>query len=171
MMTSLNLAKRTTQHRFGLAVGITQSTVSQLIAEGRLDPDGTAGEWLTAYCAHLREQAAGRAVDGTTSLVRERAALAREQAEAAARANALARGELAPIGLLADVLGTASAAVRDRFDQLDGALRKACPDLPEQARATVQATIASARNEWVRATASLVEAKLLGDDGPVDEEG
>lgn len=35
-------------------------------------------------------------------------------------------------------------------DQLEGALRKACPDLPEEARTTAQQVIAAARNEWIR---------------------
>ena len=40
----------------------------------------------------------------------------------------------------------------DRFDQLEGALRKACPDLPDEAKTTLQSVIAGARNEWIRST-------------------
>lgn len=50
----------------------------------------------------------------------------------------------------------ASSAVVDRFDQLEGAMRKACPDLPDEAKTTVQQVIASARNEWIRSTSTLV---------------
>ena len=49
---------------------------------------------------------------------------------------------------------------------------KACPDLPEDARATVLLVIASARNEWIRSTAKLVTAEVqaMADDGDDDEE-
>lgn len=129
------------------------------------------------YIRRLREQAAGRAgsEDGGLDLVQERAALAREQREGQAIKNAVARKEFAPVGLLADVLGMAASAVVDRFDQIEGALRKACPDLPDEAKATVQQVIASARNEWIRSTERLVteavDAMLAAqsdeDDQPV----
>lgn len=129
---------------------------------------------VLAYCERLRDQAAGRLGDevGGLDLVQERAALAREQRIGQAMKNAIARSEYAPIGALADVLGMASSAVVDRFDQLEGSLRKACPDLPEEARATVMQVIASARNEWIRSTARLVteqvDALLESDDDPID---
>ena len=96
------------------------------------------------------------------------AALAREQREGQAIKNAVARKEFAPVGLLADVLGMAASAVVDRFDQLEGALRKACPDLPDDAKTTVQSVIAAARNEWIRSTERLVteaiDAMLAAQD-------
>ena len=80
----------------------------------------------------------------------------------------MARKEFAPVGLLADVLGMAASAVVDRFDQLEGALRKACPDLPDDAKTTVQSVIAAARNEWIRSTERLVtdglDAMLAAQD-------
>jgi phage terminase Nu1 subunit (DNA packaging protein) len=97
---------------------------------------------------------------GGLDLVQERAALAREQRIGQAMKNAVARGEFAPVGLLADVLAAASAGVVDRFEQLDGALRKACPDLPEAAREVVQKVIASARNEWIKSTETLAADTL-----------
>lgn len=156
------LDARLTQEEFGRMVGISQPAVSALMADGTLDREGTAGVWLRRYCQRLREQAAGRlgAENGGLDLVQERAALAREQRIAQALKNDIARGEYAPIGLLADVLGMASSAVVDRFEQLEGALKKACPDLPEEARGTVMQVIASARNEWIRATAKLVADQL-----------
>jgi phage terminase Nu1 subunit (DNA packaging protein) len=117
---------------------------------------------LLAYCDRLREQAAGRmgSEDGGLDLVQERAALARSQRISQDMKNDIARGEYAPVGLLADVLGSASSAVVDRFDQLEGALRKACPTLPDDAKTTVMQVIASARNEWIRSTAKLVNETL-----------
>lgn len=166
-----------------MVVGVTQQAISAMVKEGKLPADGTLGEVLLAYCERLRLQAAGRLGDelGGLDLVQERAALAREQREGQAIKNAVARREYAPVGLLADVLGMAASAVVDRFDQLGGALRKACPDLPDEAKTTVQQVIANARNEWLRGTAALVadglDAMLAGqdeegdgDDGVVDFE-
>lgn len=156
------LSARVTQEEFGRLVGISQPAVSQLVTDGVLDREGTALVWLRRYCQRLREQAAGRmgAEGGGLDLVQERAALAREQRIAQALKNDVARGEFAPIGLLADVLGMASSAVVDRFEQLEGALKKACPDLPDDAKTTVMKVIASARNEWIKSTAKLVADEL-----------
>nr|HRL99279.1 hypothetical protein [Acidovorax sp.] len=122
---------------------------------------GTLGELLQAYCARLRDQAAGRLGDSLgLDLVQERAALAREQRIGQAIKNGVARKEYAPVGLLADVLGTASSAVVDRFDHLEGVLAKSCPDLPEDAKTAVLTVIADARNEWIKSTARLVDAAV-----------
>ncbi len=161
-------------------VGVTQPAISAMVTDGKIPADGTLGEVLQAYCQRLRDQAAGRLGESMgLDLVQERAALAREQREGQAIKNAVARKEFAPVGLLADVLGMASSAVVDRFDQLEGSLRKACPDLPDEAKTTVQQVIAAARNEWIRSTERLVteaiDAMLAAqedDDTPADmEEG
>lgn len=149
----IDLSTQGTQTALAELVGVAQPTISNLQADGKLPSSGTLGELLLAYCARLRDQAAGRMGENTTlDLVQERAALAREQREGQAIKNAVARREYAPIGLLADVLGMAASAVVDRFDQLEGQLRKACPDLPDEAKVTLQTVIASARNEWIRST-------------------
>lgn len=173
------LSQACTQAEFAALVGIEQQSVSQLVAKGVLAREGTAEEWLISYCSRLREQAAGR--DLTGALAQERAALAREQRIGQEIKNRLAQGEYAPIGLLGDVLATASAAVVDRFDALPGTLRKVCPELPANARDAIDKVIASARNEWVRSTSDLVVKSLAdltddaddiapGDEG-VDDEG
>lgn len=160
-----------TQAELGGVVGVTQPAISAMMKAGALPPSGTLGELILAYCERLREQAAGRLGEGGgLDLVQERAALAREQRISQALKNDIARGEYAPIGLLSDVLGLASSAVVDRFDQLEGALRKACPTLPDDAKATVMQVIASARNEWIRSTAKLVDAAIdaMGDDADAE---
>ena len=157
-------------------VGVTQPAISAMVTEGKLPAAGTLGEVLQAYCQRLRLQAAGRIGDevGGLDLVQERAALAREQREGHAIKNAVARREYAPVGLLSDVLGMASSAVVDRFDQLEGAMRKACPDLPDEAKTTVQQVIAAARNEWIRATSTLVadtvDAMLAAQEPDEDDQ-
>lgn len=159
------------QAEFAEMVGVSEARVSQLVSESIITRGDTAHGWLVAYCERLRDQAAGRAGSetGGLDLVQERAALAREQRMGQAIKNAVARKEYAPVGLLADVLGMASSAVVARFEQLEGSLRKACPDLPDEARDTLQQVIGSARNEWIRSTANLVsesiDAMLADDDG------
>lgn len=172
----IDLSTQATQLGLAQLVGVTQPTISNLMTEGKIPATGTLADLLHAYCQRLRDQAAGRlgSETGGLDLVQERAALAREQRISQALKNSIARGEYAPIGVLADVLGMASSAVVDRMDQLEGALRKACPDLPEEARDTVMQVIASARNEWVRSTAKLVTERVdsMGDaDGQDLEDG
>lgn len=150
------------QAEFAQIVGISEARVSTLISEGVLTKGDNAHSWLLGYCDRLRDMAAGRHSAGGLDLVQERAALARSQREAQELKNAVARGEFAPIGLLADVLGEASSAVVDRMDQVEGDLRKACPDLPEDARVVVLRTLANARNEWIRSTAKLVSDQVDG---------
>ena len=174
-MQVVDLSASFSQTALAGLVGITQPAISAMVADGKIPAEGTLGEVLHAYCQRLRAQAAGRL--GETmglDLVQERAALAREQREGQAIKNAVARKEFAPVGLLADVLGMASSAVVDRFDQLEGSLRKACPDLSDDAKTTVQQVIAAARNEWIRSTSTLVadaiDAMLAaqGDDDTLD---
>lgn len=139
-----------------------------MMTEGKIPQSGTVGELILAYCERLRDQAAGRLGEGGgLDLVQERAALARSQRISQDMKNDIARGEYAPVGLLADVLGMASSAVVDRLEQLEGALRKACPTLPDDAKATVMQVVASARNEWIRSTSKLVNEAVdaMEDDG------
>lgn len=159
-----------TQQMLADILGVSQPRISQYMADGVI-PQGTLLEQIQAYSAWLREQAAGRgsAMIGGLDLVQERAALAREQRVSYEIKNAVARGEYAPIGLLADVLAQASAAIADRFDALPGLLRKACPDLPADARDTIGKVIAGARNEWARSTAELVVRELEETDDEVDQ--
>ncbi|WP_254422664.1 hypothetical protein [Comamonas kerstersii] len=156
------MAAPISQAEFAQIVGISEARVSTLISEGVLVKGDNAHSWLLGYCERLRDMAAGRASVGGLDLVQERAALARSQREAQELKNAVARGEFAPIGLLADVLGQAASAVVDRMDQVEGDLRKACPDLPEDARVVVLRTLANARNEWIRSTAKLVSDQVDG---------
>ena len=154
-------------------VGVSEASISKRVSDGVLIRGECVHAWLIGYCEHLRDQAAGRL--GETlglDLVQERAGLARAQREAQELKNAVARGEYAPIGILADVLGLASSAIVDRLDQLEGQLRKACPDLPEEAHLVVLRLIADSRNEWIRATAQLVvsavDAMAQADEDPAD---
>ena len=59
----MNLDTTCTQAQFGELVGISQPAVSDLLTREVIQPGATAGAWLIDYCAHLREQAAGRGAD------------------------------------------------------------------------------------------------------------
>lgn len=165
------LDQQVSQAEFAAMIGVSEARASQLVSEGVIVRGDTAHEWLVAYCERLRDQAAGRLGEGAggLDLVQERAALAREQRIGQAIKNGVARKEYGPVGLLADVLGTAASAVVDRFDHLEGVLAKSCPDLAEEAKTAVLTVIADARNEWIRATAKLVDdavdAMLAADEG------
>ncbi len=163
------------QAEFAEMVGLSEARVSQLMSEGALPRGETAHVLLLAYCERLRDQAAGRMGDsaGGLDLVQERAALAREQRIAQELKNQVARGEYAPIGLLSDVLGKAASAVVDRFEQLEGALRKSCPDIDDAVMTTVLHTVAGARNQWIKSTSKLVSEELQDafDDAGEAEEG
>ncbi|WP_235505304.1 hypothetical protein [Acidovorax sp. Leaf160] len=163
------------QAEFAQMVGVSEARVSQLISDGVMVRGDTAHAWLVGYCERLRDQAAGRLGDSLgLDLVQERAALAREQRIGQEIKNAVARKEYAPVGLLADVLGQAGSAVVDCFEQLEGLLKKACPDLPDEAKTTVMAVLAKARNQWIAGTDRLVSDAIdalaqddgLGDDAP-----
>lgn len=168
-MVAEQLQRPILQAEFGELVGISQQAVSNLVTSGILVAGAPAHTWLLAYCERLRTEAAGRASPVSDELNRERTALARSQREAQDLKNAVARGEYAPIGLLEDVLATASAAIADRLDGVEGLLRKVAPDLAEPARDAVLQAIASARNEWVRATSRLVAERLEQHDLDADE--
>lgn len=167
----IDLSAPATQSALGGVVGVTQQAISSMVQAGALPASGTLGDLLLAYCERLREQAAGRlgSEDGGLDLVQERAALARSQRISQDMKNDIARGEYAPVGLLADVLGMASSAVVDRFDLLEGALRKACPTLPDDAKTTVMQVVASARNEWIRSTTKLINEAVDAMEDDVDD--
>ena len=115
------------QEEIGDWLGLDQSQVSRRLAE--LELDGASVDMRTivrAYCAALRDAAAGRSSD----LVKERARLAAEQADRVAMENALRRKELAPVAMmqvaLADVGGRINTIlsaipvhIRRRWGQID----------------------------------------------------
>lgn len=166
------LDQAVTQAEFAQIIGVSEARVSQLVAEGWLVRGETAHNMLLAYCERLRDVAAGRASgeSGGLDLVQERARLAKLQGDGVEIKNAVLRGQFAPIGLLSEVLADASQGVVERFEQLPGQLRKACPELPAAALDQIMATISAARNEWVRATSELARKKLESlDDDEVDQ--
>jgi terminase small subunit / prophage DNA-packing protein len=165
----VDLSLPMTQAQFGELVGVSQQAVSEFYKVAALGLGVSGGDTLKAYCARLREQAAGRGSDGELDLVQERAGLAREQRIAQALKNAVEQKKFAPIAVLTEVLAAASGSVAAKLEALPGLLKKVAPDLSEQGRDAVAMEIARARNEWVADTAVL-EVKTDPDLMPLDDE-
>lgn len=158
-----------TQVEIAAHLDISDRRLRELLTEFNLDHKRVPlADIRVKYIRKLREEAAGRAASGDLDLPTERALLARSQREGQDIKNEVARGTYAAIELLTDVLSNASQAVVDRLDQIPAGMNRVCPDLPQAARDLVMAEIASARNEMVRKTASLVADAL--DDGDVQEQ-
>ena len=90
-------------------MGVTQPAISAMMADRRLPQNGTWLELIRAYVGQLRKTAAGRGEE-VSELARQKTLLIKAQTEAQDLKNAVARGEYAPIGILADVLALASSA-------------------------------------------------------------
>lgn len=160
----IDLTAQVTQSQFGALVGISQPAVSSLVSRGVLIEGACAGDWLHAYCEHLREIAAGRGGDGVIELATERALLAREQRKRVAMQNAVTEGELAPRVLLVEALARTAPRICGLLESIVPALRRrsgySADDL-----AFVAQTIADARN----AVASMTLDDVLDDMPGVDE--
>lgn len=161
-MATIDLEAPCTQADFGALVGISQQAVSDLMGRDILKPDGTPAQWLLAYCAHLREQAAGRGADGELAFQRaEQARVARERNEIA-----LARDRriYASVALIELVLAMVSRSIVGVLEPLSGTLHKQCPALTPADVKLIQSEIARACD--AAAAASL--AILDNDDEPDD---
>ncbi len=154
-----------TQKTFAELIGVSEAAVSQFIAEGILPRDATLREWCRTYCARLREQAAGRAATGDLDLATERARLAREQADRIAMQNAVTRRELAPVGLLEQILARTAARVVAILDGIAPAIKRRLPDLPSAEYQAIQLEVAKARNE-----AGIMTLADLDLDDPAPDE-
>jgi len=160
-MLSSALSHPATQEQFGELVGVSQPVVSELLARGILLAGQPAATWLRAYTKHLREQAAGRGADG--ELARERARLAREQADRVAMDNAVNRRELAPVSVLELVLAKMAGDVGSLLQGLVPRVRRRV-DLPGEALRILDEEVTKARNR--AAAMTLVDA----DEEPDEEE-
>lgn len=101
-----------TADQLGALLGVSGRVVREL-AQRQIISRASKGVYPThasvaAYCAHLREQAAGRS--GSVSLTSERVRVTTAQAEKLEMANAAARGELIPAR---EVTATWASILRD----------------------------------------------------------
>lgn len=131
-----------TQSEFAELVGITQPAVSDLVKRGVLRPNLTGATWLREYCAHLREEAAGRA--GT--LADASAALKNAQRVEVEMRTAIKRKEYVPVGLIAQVLGHIGRQAATAFDSIKPGIRLRWPDITAEQLDYIDAEITRARN-------------------------
>lgn len=161
-----------TQAQFAAAVGVSEAKVSQMVAEGVLEPGATFGRWLVLYTGRLREQAAGRSPKpgdgGIGDLTYERTLNVREERITREITNKKLRGEWSPIQALEMALAIGSQRIVQRMDQLDSRLMTECSDLPIDAIEALRRLLSEARNAWVRDTRSVLDA-ALDDDEPMPE--
>ena len=163
----LDLSEKVTQQAFGDMVGISQPMVSDLVARSVLSVGDVAAVWLLAYCAHMREIAAGRATNGDLDLATERARLAKEQADKIGMQNAITRRELAPTYLLEEVLSAAGAKAAAILDAIPGAIRRRNQNLTAADIETIASEIAKARNIAAAISLDDLEAEIAAST-PLD---
>jgi phage terminase Nu1 subunit (DNA packaging protein) len=154
-----------TQAVFGALVGVSQQAIGNLVGRGVLDMSAPGHQLLQAYCSHLREQAAGRASIGGLDLAGERAGLAKAQRERIEMQNAVTRGELAPVGLIEEVLSKAGGKIAGILDAIPGAVRRRVPSLAADEIKTIATEIARVRN--IAAEMSLAD---LREEDPEQED-
>ncbi|GGY67945.1 terminase small subunit [Pseudoduganella albidiflava] len=164
MSTDLN--EPMTQAAFGALVGVTQQAIGNLVGRGVLDMKVPARQALQMYCAHLREQAAGRASNGELDLVNERAGLAKAQRERIEMQNAVTRGELAPVTLIEEVLSKAGGKIAGILEGIPGAVKRRVPALSGDEIKNIGAEIARVRN--IVASMSLADLRDSGAESDED---
>lgn len=128
-------------------VGLTPSMVSDLGKRGIITIGQPLRDQVRSYCAHIREQAAGRAGTGPLSLADERAALAKSQRERIDMQNAITRREYGPIAQIEYSIADTMAQAANMLDSIPGKLRLANDKLTSDDLNLVAAVIAKVRND------------------------
>ena len=147
LKTVFDLSKPVTQRVFAALVGVSEMAVSDMKRRGVILEGQPVGEWLTRYCNHLRETAAGRAASEGLDLPTERAKLAKEQRERIAMQNAVTRKEFAPIAALETGLCDAMAKVASQLETIPAKLKLTNDKLTADDLDQVTSIIAQIRND------------------------
>lgn len=145
------------QRTFAELVGISEPAVSGLVKRGIIQPGGTLQEWIQAYCANLREQAAGRSVQ----LSEERAGLAREQKLLARLRKQRELGEWAPIDNLTVVLSRVTSQMASTFESIPVQLKRQFPAITAEQLDLVREELVKARNLLVSVGSEAVKSAAL----------
>lgn len=126
-------------------------TVWRLADEGLVVRAGRGRYDLAAsvrtYVTHIRAMAAGRAGDEQAGLTAERARLAREQADAVALRNAIARGEMVPAADVEREWSSILRNVRSRMLAVPSRVAARVPTLTKADVALVEHEVAAALTE------------------------
>jgi phage terminase Nu1 subunit (DNA packaging protein) len=133
----------------GDLLGITSRAVTELGRRGVLQRHAV-GIWpvrdsVRAYCAHLREQAAGRA--GSTTLTAERVRVAREQADALEMKNAIQRREMLPAREVESAWGEVLRGVRAAMLALPSRIQERLPHLTRHDTSEIDHEVRAALEE------------------------
>lgn len=162
----MNLDTPCTQAQFGELVGIGQPAVSDLVSRSVLTPGQTASQWLRDYCAHLREMAAGRGMDG--ELAYQRAELARVSRERAEIKLKVERAEYAPVALIEQVLASIGRGIAGLLEPLPAQLHKLCPALTPDDVRVIQTEISKACDLAAAASLAVLDQEEDGEATPDD---
>ncbi len=152
-----------TQTQAGEVLGISQPAVSDLYRRGVFKDGMPLRLMIQAYCANLRQVAAGRVAVGDIELVTERARLAREQADRVAMLNAERRNELVALKWVSAVLAKHSRQMASIFDAIVPQLRRLNSNLTALDLEFVEKEVTKARN--LAAEIDVTEADLRDECG------
>lgn len=159
----MNLDEPCTQAAFGALIGVGQPAVSEMVTKQILKPGDTAHQWLLDYCAHMREQAAGRGADG--ELAFQRSELARVSRERAEIKLALERRQYAPVALIEQVLATVGRGIVGVLEPLHVTLHRQCPALTPEDLKLIQTEVSRACDLAASASLALLD---VPDEEPED---
>lgn len=154
------------QQAFGRHVGITQQAVSDMVQRGILTEGGSLEEWRLAYCNHLRNMAAGRAMGASEeAMAAEKLRLTTAQAD---KTEQEAEAERLKVEVLRKTL-IPESVIKDWFGNLVANARAKLLSIPSKAASLVIA--ASDRQEAEAILKGLVYEALdeLAKGEPEDE--
>jgi phage terminase Nu1 subunit (DNA packaging protein) len=132
-----------TREQFASVVGVTRQAVDDLVKHGVLREGDSGGQWLLAYTAKLREEAAGR----STELVKERARYDRARADHQEMVNAQKRGDLVHVGVMRRVFAAVGRRSAGILEGLPARLRREVGGLDARALELIEAELVRVRNE------------------------
>ena len=165
-----------THAEFADHIGVSRQAVSEMVRKGVVPSTGRGKLDLDAariaYCAHLREQAAGRlgsdANGDALDLTAERARKEKEQADQLAMKNAQMRGELLVREDVDAAVTSAFARVKARMTNVPSKVAPMMMGLETPAEA--EALVRKAVYEALRELSETTVADLCGDhDGVVED--
>lgn len=156
------------QRQFADIIGVSEAAVSGMAKAGIIIANQCVGAWIRDYCAHIREQAAGRAAAGDLDLAEQRARLAKEQADKVAMQNAERRGEVAPVAAMEMVLAATGSKVGKILDTIPGLVRRRVPGIGSDVIEAIESDIAKCRNMAASMTLATIDADDEADDIEVE---
>lgn len=125
-------SKTMSQSQFANLLGVNQSVISRLIADGIINSGEDWKTWLRKVYRHRAETSAGRHGDGPLDLVQERARLAARQSEKLEIEIAEKQKQLWPLTTLAKAVLWSFSTVRTRLLSIAHRFKSLCPMITTQ---------------------------------------